>query len=282
MIGILGGNYSYYWSGVASSADGTKLVATAYGQVDVINSGVMFVSTNSGVDWTQANTTFDVCWSVAIANDGSELIAGAMDDPVYISTDSGTTWLASGSTNELFWSVAASADGSHIVASTFLWGQIFTSANHGETWTVANAPNAAWQAIASSADGSKLVAVIDGGQIYASVDFGKTWTPTDAPSTNWISVASSADGNRFVAAVKGGGIWVSQLNSSPQLNLTTSSNVIVLSWTVPSTNFVLQESTDLISWTDETNPPVLDLTNLQNQITLFPSNASGFFRLKTL
>jgi len=32
---------------------------------------------------------------------------------------------------------------------------------------------------------------------------------------------------------------------------------------------------------DVTNPPVLNLTNLQNQVTLPPSGNSGFYRLKT-
>ena len=50
---------------------------------------------------------------------------------------------------------------------------------------------------------------------------------------------------------------------------------------MPSTNFVLQQSADLLSWTDVTNPPVLNLTNLQNQVTLPPSGSSGFYRLKT-
>jgi len=56
---------------------------------------------------------------------------------------------------------------------------------------------------------------------------------------------------------------------------------VTLAWTVPSTNFGLQQSADLTSWADVTNPPVLNLTNLQNQVTLAPSNSSRFYRLKT-
>jgi len=44
---------------------------------------------------------------------------------------------------------------------------------------------------------------------------------------------------------------------------------------------VLQQSSDLTSWADVTNPPALNLTNLQNQVTLPPSNRTGFYRLKT-
>jgi hypothetical protein len=50
---------------------------------------------------------------------------------------------------------------------------------------------------------------------------------------------------------------------------------------VPSTNFVLQQNPDLtaIGWENLTNTPVLNLTNLQNEVILSPSNSSGFFRL---
>ena len=41
----------------------------------------------------------------------------------------------------------------------------------------------------------------------------------------------------------------------------------MLSWVVPSTKYVLQQSFDLISWTTVTNTPVLNLTNLQNEVT---------------
>lgn len=271
----------YYWTGVASSPDGTKLAATAYSQDGAINNGLIFISTNSGATWTQANITFDVCWSIAFAAGGNDLIAGVMDDSIYISTNSGATWFASGSTNEIFWSVAPSADSSQIVASSYLFGQIYISKDSGRNWTLANAPNAVWQAIASSADGSKLVAAVSGGQIFTSNDSGTTWTAADAPSTNWISVAISADGNKLAAAAKGGGIWIAQTTPSPKLNLATSSNYLTLAWTLPSTNFLLQQSADLLSWSNVTNPPVLNLTNLQNQVTLPPSGSSGFYRLKT-
>jgi len=54
-------------------------------------------------------------------------------------------------------------------------------------------------------------------------------------------------------------------------------------WIVPSTNFVLQQNLDLTTtnWTDVTNPPALNLTNLQNEVILTPTNNSAFYRLKT-
>jgi len=72
-----------------------------------------------------------------------------------------------------------------------------------------------------------------------------------------------------------------QSTPTPQLNLTSAKPNLDLTWLVPSTNFVLQQSTDLASWMDLTNAPVLNLTNLQDEVVLSPTNRSGFYRLRT-
>ncbi len=97
--------------------------------------------------------------------------------------------------------------------------------------------------------------------------------------TFWPSIASSADGNYLVAVVNGGGIWTLQTTPSPQLNLTPASNNLAFSWLVPSANFVVQQSPDLVSWSSVTDTPALNLTNLNNELSISPSNSSGFFRL---
>jgi len=108
------------------------------------------------------------------------------------------------------------------------------------------------------------VAAFNGGPLYTSTDSGSTWNPANVPSTNWQCVAMSADGNSMVATVQGGGIWISHTTSTPQLSVTNSPTNALPSWIVPSANFLLQQSTDLVSWADVTNQPVLNLTHLQN------------------
>jgi hypothetical protein len=89
-------------------------------------------------------------------------------------------------------------------------------------------------------------------------------------------------GAQFLSGYSGSGLsYTAQSVSAPELNLAPSFTNVALSWIIPSTNFVLQQSSDLISWADVTNAPVLNLTNLQNEVTLSPSNSSGFYRLKT-
>ena len=65
------------------------------------------------------------------------------------------------------------------------------------------------------------------------------------------------------------------------MNITSAAGNLTLSWLVPSTNFVAQQSTDLQNWVDLTNPPVLNSTNLQKEVSLTLTNGSSFYRLKT-
>jgi hypothetical protein len=228
--------------------------------------------------------------SVAASADGRRLAASGLE--IFISTNSGSNWTTNSSLPYEAVAVALPVDRNKLVA---IGGQlIFISTNAGTTWTQTSAPSTNWIALASSADGSRLVAVAGGSQslrppiivngpIYTSTNWGATWVSNSVPVQYWISVASSADGRKLVAVVNGGGIWTSQTTPAPQMNITPTNGNFTLSWIVPSTNFVMQQSSDLgsASWTDVTNPPVLNLTNLQDEVILSPTGSSVFYRLKT-
>ena len=345
------------WTGIASSADGTKLIAVA------ANDSAVYTSTNSGASWISNNVPDDAgAWSaVASSANGTKLAAAQNYGGIYTSTNSGVTWQLTSAPNSQWHSIASSADGSKVAAINY-W--IYTSTNFRATWTQTSAPGGGWISVASSADGNCLVAAPFSGSIYTSTNSGATWIETSSPANNfwrsvvssadgtklaalsadfiycstnsgatWIvrtnvtsngysiissadgnklaaaihtriytsinsgitwqqqnsaplinngySIVSSADGYKLVAAVFAGPIYTLQTMPSPQLNLASSNTNLALSWTIPSTNFMLQQSADLISWAGVTNTPMLNLTNLQNQVTLAPSNRSGFYRLKT-
>jgi len=231
---------SRQWRSVASSADGSKLVAGVFNNVV----GQLYTSTDSGTNWTargsiqywtsvassadgvklaavgsqgQIYTSTDsgVTWvpreanrywqAVASSTDGTKLVAVEYTGRIYTSTDSGTNWTAR-ENSRLWYSVASSADGSKL-AAVVLNGQIFTSTDSGTNWT-ARENNRGWVTVTSSADGSKLVAGNYGGQIFTSADSGTNWTARDS-SRDWQSVASSADGSKLVAGVYGGQIYTS-------------------------------------------------------------------------
>jgi photosystem II stability/assembly factor-like uncharacterized protein len=300
------------WLAVATSADGTKLVAagsyTDPGLVRNPPGGVVYTSADSGNTWVSNSLPVvpPFWWSVASSADGNKLVVVSASGQICISTNAGATWQqpnSSPSTNNIWMSVASSADGSKLVAVSYYidadvnwFGSIYTSTNSGMTWTSNNVPNKTWFSVASSADGTKLVAAGENGngngaEVCISTNGGNTWTVElkgggpDGYSA-FGTVVLSADGNRMYAIVGGGmGSGLGPISTadwppSAVLNFAPSPTNLTLAWTVPSTNFTLQTSADLVSWAAITNPPVLNLTNLQNQVTL-PSSGSGFFRLTT-
>jgi photosystem II stability/assembly factor-like uncharacterized protein len=169
------------WYSVASSADGTNLVAGADSLEDGYLSGwYIYTSIDSGLTWVQRGTTLPgkQQWiSVGSSADGSKLVAVAYSGYIYTSSDSGENWIQRGSLN-LWQSVASSADGTKLIAVAtdfFLdggyylnHGYIYTSTDSGETW-VQRGTSQRWRAVASSADGTQLVAAVQGnGYIYTS------------------------------------------------------------------------------------------------------------------
>lgn len=136
----------------------------------------------------------------------------------------------------------------------------------------------------SSADGTRLAAAGSPGRIYFSEDSGVTWTLTSAASNSWPSIVCSADGNAWLALDSGHKLlWKSQSTPAPLLGAASIHDNLVLSWTVPSVDLILQQNSDLsmTNWMNVEGTPVLNLTNLQNQIMLSPTNSSGFYRLAT-
>jgi DNA-binding beta-propeller fold protein YncE len=296
------------WQSVASSADGTRLAAADSAD------RVIYTSTNSGAVWTQAtNAPKEFWYSIALSADGTKLAAvatglfsGVGGTNIYTSTDFGATWITnaapkgpSGTIQRNWVSIASSADGNKLVAAGGGYnfpGYIFISTNSGAAWTLtatnilpSGLSGRPWIYVASSADGSKLAAVSDAtspiGGVFISTNSGATWTnvvQSVRPSLTWNAVALSADGAKLVATVgypSTGPIYVSQTTPSPILNLSASDNAAAISWIIPSLDFTLQQSPDLSSWTDVTNQPALNLTNLQNQVVLPPPDGNSFFRL---
>ncbi|MEI9963107.1 MAG: hypothetical protein WDM76_18935 [Limisphaerales bacterium] len=277
---------------LACSSDGKKWIATVAG------TGGIYTSTNSGTTWALCNVPLGYWVAVASSADGSKLAAAmstniaAYTYQVYVSMDSGATWNLT-SAPELPWSsLAFSADGIKLAATAnrtaYTLGAIFVSTNSGVNWTQAITPNNMWRSVSCSADGNKLIAAAPydysaqvSVPLYISTDGGNTWDAASSQNKIWEAVASSADGNRLFAISALGGIWTSYSTPPPQLSVATANSALKFSWLVPSTNFVLQQSSDLSSWSDVTDSPALNLTNLQDEVVLSPTNDSGFFRLES-
>ena len=286
-----------YWSSVGSSGDGTRLVVGTYGTGGPpAISGRLFTSTNSGASWQIVSNQPGPFNGVAASADGSTFAAlGFFPGPgVFGASDClSSNWGEQiahiyPQAIEPWTAVACSASGVRIVAGAYS-DAICASMDAGVTWS--RLLRLLCSSIAVSADGQKI-AVVEGptlaapgltGAVYTSTDSGNTWVSNSAPVTNWSCIASSADGCRLVATVEGGGIYMLQSTPAPVLNFSAPGPNMLLSWIVPSQPFVLQASADLNSakWTDVTNVPVLNLTNLQSQLALPLPGSNSFYRLKS-
>lgn len=285
-----------FWNDVVCSSDGIKVAAT-YGGYGIN------ISTNSGATWSvlvpSSVPAFQIIPAVASSADGNTLSVVVTDDamapswinitPAWTWVDHQIGWFASG----VCTAVANSSDSARIAASvnnttqppiTNCVGTLYSlSGSTGVGFTNCT-PAGGWNSIASSADGMRLVAVATNGSIYTSIDAGATWEEIALTNANLVATASSADGFKLVAAASGGGIYTWQAVPLLTLSLTTSSSALVASWVVPSIPARLQQNSSLSStdWADVTVPPIVNPTNLHNQVILSPSTGPTFLRLKLL
>ena len=270
-------------SSVACSADAKVILVGSSCIAGEVYGSDLFVSTNAGATWT-SNRVSGWPMSVAASADGQTMLAAAdATSGLYalISRDFGTSWeVGMGGT----WnSIACSGNGNVMLGTQGHGGNgpIVLSTDGGHNWTIVNTPGVNGSAVAVSADGTKKVSVGRYTPIFSSHDLGVTWTQDDAPVTNWSAVAGSADGCKLVAVVNGGGIYTWQAAPTPHLNISISESAPLLSWTVPSLKFLLQQAPDLTSgnWTTVPVTPSLDYSNLQYQVTIPKPPNTIFYRL---
>ena len=182
------------------------------------------------------------------------------------------------------WTARSSADASKLVGGFYgNPGPVYLSTNSEASWFQAAVPEEDWAGLAFSADGTKIIGTVKyppESLIYISTNSGLTWTSNSAPNLFCGRAASSADGNKL-AVIAGGYVYVSQSIPTPVLKLTPATNSnLLLSWTIPSMPFVLQQNTDLTTtnWTDVPTLPAA--VNLECQVTVPSSTSQNFYRLK--
>jgi len=190
-----------WWGLIASSSDGTKLIAA-------VDPGYIYTSTDSGASWTARTAAGSRSWrGMSSSSDGTKLAATVDGGRIYTSIDSGVNWTEQTTTNRNYRVITSSADGTKLAA--VVWSDyIYTSTDSGVNWTRQTAAGSRlWLSITSSSDGTKLAAVDYGGYIYTSTDSGASWTErTDAGARYWWGITSSSDGTKL--AVGGSSTYI--------------------------------------------------------------------------
>lgn len=174
-----------YFGSLASSADGTRLIA------------------GQGLDSS---------------------LFGVPGSAVFLSSDSGTTWTkAAGGlpSTGIFESAASSADGKVLYVAEGHpttsgggdgHGHIWRSDDFGATWTAITTAGlnglGTWDGLETSADGKTVVAIEGNTEagyrrgLWISRDAGLTWSHRDttSPGVKWLDVSVSNDGQTIVSA----------------------------------------------------------------------------------
>jgi hypothetical protein len=101
------------WISVASSADGSKLVAAIYG-------GGIYTSANAGSTWQLISAPTANWYAVASSADGVKLAAAVNGGGIYFSSNSGATWTQqTGAPVKNWLTIASSADGTRLAAAVY-------------------------------------------------------------------------------------------------------------------------------------------------------------------
>ncbi|MFA7285919.1 MAG: fibronectin type III domain-containing protein [Candidatus Paceibacterota bacterium] len=244
------------WRDVASSSDGTKLVA-------VVNSGYIYTSNNSGATWTEQTSSGVRNWdSVASSSDGVKLVAANYGGYIYTSSNSGATWTQRTNSGQRTWNdITSSSDGVYLVATNDS-NTIYYSTNSGVDWSLSVAGSLDWKAVASSSNGSIVYVLPTGSYVSKSINAGVNFLNNInlVTSKAWTGMAVSGDGVKVFGATNGSYIYTSNDNAenfveqtnSGQRNWTDISSSLDGSILLASADSVLLSTNGGVDWTTET------------------------------
>jgi hypothetical protein len=159
---------------LAISNDGTKMYAAPYNQY-------FYVSTDSGVTWTQKTSVDPQHAGIACSADGTYVyLAGVgtgSGGSIWRSSNSGSTFtqVTGGPGSGIYRCIGCSSDGSKVMIGKQS-GNVYTSSDFGTNWTArTNSGTAQWYGGNISDDGTKIAVARYNSTILVSTDSGSTW-----------------------------------------------------------------------------------------------------------
>jgi uncharacterized repeat protein (TIGR02543 family) len=197
------------WHALATSADGTKVVAAIYG-------GKIYTSSDSGANWTERTNSTNRDWLAVAITQSSNVIYGAYrtgdnSGGVAVSTDFGATWSVTSAPSDCAYQGIATSGTSNVSAAcTGTNSGIWYNTNNGSgTWTRATGTSGLnWTDLESSSDGSKLIASAWASGIYMADNGTFSYTNkvnATLSAYSWSGIAINSNGSRLIALSRGGG-----------------------------------------------------------------------------
>lgn len=237
------------YNGLCCSGDGTKILASQYG-----NAGYCSFSTDSGNTWKSLVGTGpqnnpsglgaaglpngnSVTQGAAISNSGSIFLITCNNTGVIISTNYGTYWRTiSGSasyagSNQAYF---AAADNGIVIISGSGSGSLYISTNYGISAFKTVGPNVGTCGGVSISGTGTNIAVTGSSNTSVSTDFGTSWSVLTNTNSNTYTAGSginiSNDGNTIIARVNNQ-LYVSNQAFSPSTYYSTFTPMNIASTT---------------------------------------------------
>jgi hypothetical protein len=256
-----------FWNGVASSANGSTLIA-----VRSSYSSSVFVSHDCGTNWTSRSGIIGTAKTAWCSPDGNTMFTAFYDGRIYSSKNGGTNWNVTGAPNSTWRQVAASSNGVVAIASDYY--SVIITTNSGTSWLTSSIPAST---VACSKDGTTIIAAARQGPILCSTDTGNSWNAVASPYGNWTALAMSDTGNWFAAYNED---TIYSTHAVPLVFMRRSARETRVSWACSLTNYYLQTSESLTfpNWINY--PGAAFITDGLNSVLANPNDAKRFFRLK--
>lgn len=190
-------DYGNTWSDIMGIGGGSDMTYDIYGNVLVANNNGIYKSSNSGLNWQWINNTTHM-WSVGVRN-GTEYLAGSMDNRIFKSTNNGLNWNVvyntqiAGNINDIM----CKPDG--IIFTAASYNGIYVSLNGGLNWNEANSGITNQNITDLIFDGNTKIycsTVNDG--LFVTSNGGNTWMRTGL-DYKYISALCSIGNNTLLA-----------------------------------------------------------------------------------
>jgi hypothetical protein len=167
--------------------------------VGTLDDGV-FISTNSGTSWSEANSGLPITQTFSLAVNGATMFAGVEDFGIFLSTNSGANWTSVITDPAVkFRSLTVNAT---TVFSGTNWGVILYSTNTGATWAAVD-PVFTHTDVQLLAANSGTVVVGDGDLLFCSNDNGSNWLLRYTPQYYRLNSLTMLDSILFIAVSQG-------------------------------------------------------------------------------
>jgi hypothetical protein len=173
----------------------------------------VYLSTNSGTNWTAVNNGLTDTLVSALAVNGNNIYAGTWGGAgIFLSTNNGTNWsqLKDGllSTNYVY---SLAVMGQNLFTGTA--GGLFTLPLNVSTWKPVN--DILTNAVLSLASiGTNLFAGTSYGGMYISTNYGTSWTQINDGLTSTYVLSLAVKGTDLFSGTSTGGVFLSTNNGS--------------------------------------------------------------------